>query len=208
MRKGTKPLREGSKLDLEIILEAAFAVLDTYGLDGLNLIAVADKLEVKSPALYWHVKNKAELIGIMSATIMRTAMQVDEDENLHWRDKLLISGRRLRRALLQHPDATRLCLAAKPITNPDAAAMKLAKPLIASGLDARQALSFQSAVISFTVGSAAFEQSPSFHDFLTHMIDFDESFETGLQAMVCGFQACTECNSPTCQVAQAMRASQ
>ena len=36
MRQGTKPLRQGSKLDRESILEAAFAVLDAEGFDGLS----------------------------------------------------------------------------------------------------------------------------------------------------------------------------
>jgi hypothetical protein len=33
----------------------------------------------------------------------------------------------------------------------------------------------------------AYEQSQAMHDYLTQLIDFDESFEAGLQAMVRGF---------------------
>jgi TetR/AcrR family tetracycline transcriptional repressor len=39
-------------------------------------------------------------------------------------------------------------------------------------------------VIAYTVGWVAYEQSQAMHDFLTQLIDFDESFEVGLQAMV------------------------
>ena len=37
MRQGTKPLREGSKLDRDSILTAAFEVLDAKGYDGMSL---------------------------------------------------------------------------------------------------------------------------------------------------------------------------
>jgi hypothetical protein len=37
------------------------------------------------------------------------------------------------------------------------------------------------------VGWVAYEQSQTMHDFLTQLIDFEQSYETGLQAMVGGF---------------------
>ena len=66
-------------------------------------------------------------------------------------------------------------------------APELTAPLVAVGLNARQAMSYQAAVIAYTVGWVAYEQSQAMHDFLTQLFDFEESFETGLQAMVSGF---------------------
>jgi hypothetical protein len=44
MRQGTKPLREGSKLDRQSILEAEFEVLDIDGSTGLELSRVRHRV--------------------------------------------------------------------------------------------------------------------------------------------------------------------
>ena len=188
MRTGNKPLREGSKLDLPLILDAAFAILDADGFDGLTLRAVADRLRVQSPALYWHVRNRAALVTMMANTYMAAAARSTLTGRT-WQEKLLHSARGLRRAMLQHQDSARLCLAAQPLGKPQDSADKLAMPLISAGLDARLALSYQAAVFAYTVGWVAYQQSAAMREFLAHMIDFDSSFEAGLQAMVRGFAA-------------------
>ncbi len=185
MRQGTKPLREGSKLDRDLILAAAFEVLDAKGYDGLSLRLVAEKLKVQTPALYWHVENKASLINLMAATFSEVANR-DKDKARGWRNKLLAFARALRGAMLAHRDSARLSLAASPLEDPKAAAERIAAPLVDSGLSARQALSYCASVIAYTVGWVAYEQSQSMHEFLTQMIDFPESFETGLRALVGG----------------------
>lgn len=185
MRQGAKPLRKGSKLDRESILEAAFEVLDAEGFDGLSLRLVAERLKVQTPALYWHVENKASLINLMAATFSEVANR-DKDQARGWRNKLLAFARALRRALLVHRDSARLSLAASPTENPKDRAERIAAPLVEHGLSARQALSYCASVIAFTVGWVAYEQSQSMHDFLAQMIDFSESFDTGLRALVGG----------------------
>ena len=187
MRSGTESLREGSKLDLKRIVEVAFDVLDASGLDGLTLRAVADRLEVQSPALYWHVRNRAALLSHMARVLMQP--RAGRDSVMPWWDRLAASARHLRGSLLRHRDAARLCLAAHPVGRPEESAALIAAPLVASGLDARTAVSHQAAVIAYTVGWVAYQQSPGMHEFLTQMIDFDESFESGLTAMVGGFRA-------------------
>ena len=187
MRKGNKPLREGSKLDLPVILDAAFAVLDASGFDGLSLRAVADRLEVQSPALFWHVKNRAELITRMAITYMDAAAR-SKTEGHGWSDMLIHFARGLRTAMLQHQDSARLCLAAQPQGKPRDSADRLAGPLTADGLSRDHALSYQAAVTAYTVGWVGYQQSEAMGEFLTHIIDFDLSFEMGLQAMVMGFE--------------------
>jgi hypothetical protein len=100
--------------------------------------------------------------------------------------------------MLVHRDSARLCLAASPLEDPKVLAERIAAPLVEDGLNARQALSYCASVIAYTVGWVAYEQSQSMHDFLTHMIDFSESFDTGLQALVGGLT-----NPPRAPTAQA-----
>jgi AcrR family transcriptional regulator len=185
VRQGTKPLREGSKLDRNSILAAAFEVLDTKGFEGLSLRLVAERLKVQTPALYWHVENKAALINLMAATFSQVANR-DKDQASGWRNKLLAFARALRRAMLVHRDSARLSLAASPVEDPQVIAERIAAPLVEAGLGARQALSYCASVIAYTVGWVAYEQSQSMHEFLAQMIDFPESFDTGLRALVGG----------------------
>jgi len=84
-------------LDRESIVAAAFEVLDAHGFDGLSLRMVAEKLKVQTPALYWHVENKASLINLMAATFSEVANR-DKDHARGWKNKLLAFARALRRA--------------------------------------------------------------------------------------------------------------
>ena len=49
------------------------------------------------------------------------------------------------------------------------------------------ALSYQSSVISLVLGWCIYQQSEAVNEFLNGLIGFDESFTTGLTAMVAGF---------------------
>jgi TetR/AcrR family transcriptional regulator, tetracycline repressor protein len=175
-----------AKLDRAAIVEAAFAVLNRQGLDGLSLRLVADELGVQAPALYWHVHNKAELLSLMAVTFSEVATITGANET-NWRDKLMASARVRRQAMLKQRDSARVCVIAQPVRSAADVAPQYTAPFVAAGLTARQAITYQAAVIAYTVGWVAYEQSQTMHDFLTQMFDFDESFETGLRAMVSGF---------------------
>jgi TetR/AcrR family tetracycline transcriptional repressor len=175
-----------ARLDQAAIVDAAFEVLNDAGLDGLSLRLVADRLGVQAPALYWHVHNKAELLSLMAATFHEAA-RLPALEGGTWRDKLIQSARARRRAMLERRDSARVCVVAQPLKSAAELTPQLTAPLVEAGLTTRQALSYQAAVIAYTVGWVAYEQSQAMHDFLTQLIDFDESFETGLGALVRGF---------------------
>jgi TetR/AcrR family transcriptional regulator, tetracycline repressor protein len=182
------PSRETAKLDRATIVEAAFAVLSEKGLDGLSLRVLASHLGVQAPALYWHVRNKAELIGMMAATFGEVAARAEPRENT-WAARLIAYGHALRQAMLLHRDAARLCAIARPIEPPEENANRVAAPLIAAGLDVKRALSYQSSVIAYTLGWVVYEQSQPMHEHLAQMLDLAQSFESGLRAMVRGFVA-------------------
>jgi TetR/AcrR family tetracycline transcriptional repressor len=177
-----------AKLDQAAILEAAFEVLNQEGLEGLSLRLVAEQLGVQAPALYWHVHNKAELISLMAATFSEAAAHAIL-EGKSWREKLILSAKARRQAMLARRDSARVCVMAQPLRSAAEVAPQLTAPLVAAGLTAPQALSYQAAVIAYTVGWVAYEQSQAMHAFLTQLIDFDASFATGLHAMVNGFAA-------------------
>ena len=175
-----------AKLDQDSVVSAAFEVLNSTGLDGLSLRLVADRLGVQAPALYWHVHNKAEIISLMAAKFAEAA-SLERVGGKTWREKLILSARARRRAMLEQRDSARVCVLAQPLRTAAEAEPQLTAPLVALGLTVRQALSYQAATIAYTVGWVAYEQSQTMHDFLTQLMDFEQSYETGLQAMVGGF---------------------
>jgi len=177
-------------LDTARLISAAFQQIEEDGLDGLSMRRLATRLGVQAPALYWHVGDKAELLALMVREIYRRAYDAALSQS-DWRAWLLDFGRALRAAFAGCRDGARLCASASLPKNrePDVAARanSIAAPLIALGLEQKEALSFQASVISFTLGWASFEANGPMHDYLDEMLNFDESFEAGLAALVKGF---------------------
>lgn len=91
------------------IVDAALAVLDEAGIDGLTVRAVADRLDVKAPALYWHVRDKKALLDEMGTrvwtTISRSASAFADAAD--WRAALSAYAHVARRELLAHRDGAR-----------------------------------------------------------------------------------------------------
>jgi TetR/AcrR family transcriptional regulator, tetracycline repressor protein len=175
------------KIHQRQVIDVALSLLDEQGLAELQMRAVAGRLNVQASALYWHVRNKAQLLSLMSMHFYDTA-RVTVPDGLPWRDWLLTFGTAFRKGLLGHRDSAQLCAIARPLNeDTEAAADQLSKPLILAGLSRHVALSYQSSVISLVLGWCIYEQSEALHDYLARMIGFDESFTTGLTAMVAGF---------------------
>ncbi len=57
------------KLDKSVIIDAALDLLNEVGIDALSTRALAQKLGVQQPALYWHFKNKRALLDALNAAI-------------------------------------------------------------------------------------------------------------------------------------------
>jgi TetR/AcrR family tetracycline transcriptional repressor len=175
------------KIHQRQVIDVALALLDEEGLAQLQMRAVASRLNVQASALYWHVHNKGQLLGLMSAHFYDTSLAA-VPTGLSWRDWLLTYGNAFRRVLLGHRDSAQLCAIARPLSeDTEAAADMLTKPLISAGLSRHLALSYYSSVVSLVLGWCVYEQSEALHDYLSRMIGFDESFTIGLNAMVAGF---------------------
>lgn len=174
-------------LDREALVLAAFALLEEDGLEGLSMRRLATSLRVQAPALYWHVRDKAELLGLMARDIYAAAYaMVHPVEN--WRDWLRVFGRALRRSFASHRDGARLCAIAFPpaAKDPAAHAGTIAAPLTELGVDQSRALAYQAAVISFVLGWESYQANGPMRDFLRGIMDFDATFELGLDALVAG----------------------
>ncbi|RSD19202.1 TetR family transcriptional regulator [Amycolatopsis eburnea] len=93
-------------LDRRQITEAALALLDEVGLADLSTRRLAARLGVSSPTLYWHVKDKAQLLDMLAEAICEDAFEIDETQD--WRGQLAQGLHQFRTLLLEHRDAATL----------------------------------------------------------------------------------------------------
>lgn len=185
-----------TKLNRDVIVAEALALLDEVGLEGISTRQIAKRLGVEQPSLYWHFRKKEDLLAAMAATAMAphaTAPLPTPADN--WRDWFLENTRSFRRTLLMRRDGAQLHAGSRPgAMDIDRIAHKMAF-LVASGLPERDAQMAMLAASRFTVGSVLEEQAEaSLHATRENLIDVPEidhesAFEEGLKLIVDGLAA-------------------
>lgn len=93
-------------LTRERVVDAAIALLQECGLDALSTRGLAQRLGVQAPALYWHIRNKEQLLALVADAIC-VCMQLPA-RDLPFRARLGTIGSEYRRVLLAHRDAPRI----------------------------------------------------------------------------------------------------
>ena len=148
-------------LDKRQIVTEAVALLDADGLDGVTLRKLAARLGVRQPTLYWYLPNKAALITAIADAILEQQFpeMVPPRPEQHWQEWLIDLAERLRRALLAHPDGSRL-ISTSQLSLRMAAISELAiSTLVARDVPLRQARLIVMTVEHFTVGHVLEEQT-------------------------------------------------
>ncbi|HEY4200609.1 MAG TPA: TetR family transcriptional regulator [Devosiaceae bacterium] len=95
----TIPGPKAEPLDERRVLDAAFDVLEANGFEGLTIRRIADVLGVKNPALYWHFRNKQEIVTGMANRLL-DRMTEAPNEASDWRSWLSQAAKTYRRTLL------------------------------------------------------------------------------------------------------------
>lgn len=98
-----------TRLDRTLVARTALDLLNEVGLDGLTLRAIAAKLDVKAPALYWHFKDKKALLDEMATEIQRRmAADLVAPASDGWQAGLAQVMRGLRDHLLRYRDGAKV----------------------------------------------------------------------------------------------------
>jgi TetR/AcrR family transcriptional regulator, tetracycline repressor protein len=144
------------------IVQAALGVLDEAGFDGLTVRAVASRLGVQAPALYWHVRDKQELIDEMATTVWRqvVAELTVLPDSWPWDRVMTEFAMITRRALLAHRDGARV-FSGTYLTDAgvlEAQERGLAK-MTGEGFTLANVIRAYSLIYSFTIGFCIEEQS-------------------------------------------------
>jgi TetR/AcrR family tetracycline transcriptional repressor len=100
--------RTRAGLTRQTIIQAALGLLDQVGLDGLTVRRLAAELGVQSPALYWHLRGKQELLDAMADAITLSAGMGPPRQGESWQHWLTRRARAYRSALLAHRDGARI----------------------------------------------------------------------------------------------------
>ena len=61
-------------VQLDDRVAVALDLLDEAGLDGLTLRQLAGRLGIRAPTLYWHVRDKRELLDLLAGAVMDEAL--------------------------------------------------------------------------------------------------------------------------------------
>jgi AcrR family transcriptional regulator len=94
-------------LDRQTVVRTGLRVLDDVGLEALTLRKIASELNVQPPALYWHFKNKRDLIDEMATTLLTDHVQ-PVPEGATWDGFAFDYGVGMRQMLLRYRDGARM----------------------------------------------------------------------------------------------------
>ncbi len=173
--------KEGGRernLERTQVVTEALALLDEVGYNGLTLRKLADRLHVKAAALYWHFKNKQDLIDTMAATMILRSFERNQAPSQNWRDLLGWVARTNRQALISHRDGVQILAHANMSqTNMMDGLEALMRSLTEQGFNSEHAMASLFAVIRYTIGCVFEEQAdPRGEDLRTerlHLVQLD-----------------------------------
>jgi AcrR family transcriptional regulator len=95
-------------LTRERLVEAALELISEEGLEALSMRALADRLEVKAASLYWHLRDRRELLELLAESILDSVSR--PARAVAWRAGVLATTEALRRRVAAQKDAAQILL--------------------------------------------------------------------------------------------------
>ncbi|WP_078292801.1 TetR/AcrR family transcriptional regulator C-terminal domain-containing protein [Mycobacterium sp. D16R24] len=203
-------------LNRETIARAGLALLDRHGSENLTMRSVAAALDVQAPALYWHVKNRRDLVDAMADEMFGDAVKNFDLSTPEWDQFLAGAARVLRREMLRYHQGARILAGtatarAADITEP------MLNVMMKAGFTLRDAARLTPTIFHYTIGFTIEQQTrdgfeyPESNpyseenlrehvDLIAHPMvaqafselyqpDFDADFEDGLAIIIDGLRA-------------------
>ncbi|MFE1285660.1 TetR/AcrR family transcriptional regulator C-terminal domain-containing protein [Streptomyces sp. NPDC058751] len=89
-------------LTADRIVRAAIELLDDEGLDGLNMRSLAQRLGSAATAVYWHIKNKDDLVRLAGDAVWGE-VEVPDLDAADWRTAAAAHATGVHAMLTRHP---------------------------------------------------------------------------------------------------------
>jgi TetR/AcrR family tetracycline transcriptional repressor len=147
-------------LTQEQVVQRAVELMAEAGLEALTLRRLATELGVSAPTLYWHVRNKRELLDLMAeALVARAGRTTSPAHGQPWWEWLAERARRQFQALISHRDAALVVAGNRPTeaTLPDVE--EVLASLVAVGFPAPEALRVVLSIGNYVIGCAVERQA-------------------------------------------------
>ncbi|MEJ8308177.1 TetR/AcrR family transcriptional regulator C-terminal domain-containing protein [Agrobacterium larrymoorei] len=143
----------------ERIIDEALLLLNEVGIDKLSTRKLAERLGVQQPALYWHFKNKSELLdAINSEMLLRHHDDRLPKPGQDWVAFTLSNARSVRKALLSVRDGARLTAGTRPSVADFADTEKVLQLYVDAGFSTKEAFGIAICVTRYVVGYVLEEQ--------------------------------------------------
>ena len=147
-------------LTQEQVVKRAVDLMAEAGLEALTLRRLATELGVSAPTLYWHVRNKRELLDLMAeALVARAGRTTSPAPGQPWWEWLAERARLQFRALISHRDAALVVAGNRPTeaTLPDVE--EVLASLVTVGFPAAEALRIVLSIGNYVIGCAVERQA-------------------------------------------------
>nr|MDT0658096.1 TetR/AcrR family transcriptional regulator C-terminal domain-containing protein [Micromonospora sp. DSM 115978] len=147
--------RRATPLTRERIIDAAVALLDEEGNDGLTMRRLAQRLAVTPTALYWHVSTKDDVLDLALDRIFVEVRLPDGGGD--WRDDVRALTYAWRAVMLRHPWAPGLI--GRPMLGPNVLARTeaLQSALVRGGFTGVQLATVTRTLANYVIGAALTE---------------------------------------------------
>jgi len=149
--------RDKPQLTRDLIVDAALALLERDGLQGLSMRRLAQELGTGAASLYWHIGSKDELLDLVLDRAIGE-LTVPQPDAEHWQEQLAQLALEGRAVLKRHRDLARLSLGRIP-TGPNL--MRMSEAMLAilrAGLPDRVA-ALAADMVALYIGAYVFEES-------------------------------------------------
>lgn len=146
------------KLDKRRIAEGGLLLLAEGGLANLSTRKLADHFGIKSASLYYHFKNKQQLLDHVADAMVRPAWRAARPDEC-WQDWMTELGLRLRERITAYPDGALIYAGATPPPEIEKERTALLyAPVLATGLPWDDTRFVLFTFIRFVIGWVADEQ--------------------------------------------------
>jgi len=143
------------------VIHTAIQLLQEVGLDGLTLRRLGRELGISAPTLYWHVKDKRDLLDVMAETMIadQRASQPPFPDSLPWHEKIAEGLRRQYQALIAYRDGARVVAGNRPTERAMPQIEAFLKIWVDAGFEPEEALATILALGDYVTGSALEHQA-------------------------------------------------
>ena len=147
-------------LTQEQVVRRAVDLMAEAGLEALTLRRLATDLGVSAPTLYWHVRNKRELLDLMAeALVARAGRTSSPARGQPWWEWLAERARLQFKALVSHRDAALVVAGNRPTEATLPEIEEVLGSLVAVGIPPAEALRIVLSIGNYVIGCAVERQA-------------------------------------------------